>query len=235
VGAQCVECVRAAAPSARQRFHVRWRGENLLATKAIIAITVVAWLLITLQDNGATNRGSLSQDLALNGPAVNAGEWWRLATSWVVHYGPIHILFNMLVLWQVGMVLEPGAGRARFTTLYVVSGLAGSAGALLLDPNAFTGGASGAVFGVAGAATLVMQRQGMRFWDTGFGPLLLINVLLGFVIPGISVGGHIGGLVGGLLAAEAMLQARKVNQPALGYVGAAFVGLASIMLAVAVV
>ncbi len=172
--------------------------------------------------------------LALNGPKIADGEWWRLFTSWFVHYGLLHILFNMLVLWQVGLVLEPGAGEARFTTLYVVSGLAGSAGALVLDPNVFTGGASGCIFGVAAAATLVMQRRGVRFWDTGFGPLLAIDLVLSFVIPGVSVGGHIGGLVGGALVAEAMLQARKANQPALGYVGAAFVGGAAVLLALAV-
>jgi membrane associated rhomboid family serine protease len=217
-----------------ERARGRWRGEHMLATKVIIGVTVVSYLLITLQDSSAARGDSLSRDLALNGPALAGGEWWRLFTSWFVHYGVLHIFFNMFVLWQVGMVLEPGAGKARFTVLYIVSGLAGSAGALVLDPNAFTGGASGCVFGVAAAATLVMQRRGMRFWDTGFGPLLLINLALGFFISNISVGGHIGGLIGGALAAEAMLQARNANAPALGYVGAAFVGGASVLLALAV-
>jgi membrane associated rhomboid family serine protease len=116
-----------------------------------------------------------------------------------------------------------------------VSVLGGSAGALVLRPNVFTGGASGGVFGVAAAATLVMHRRGVRFWDTGFGPLLVINLALGFFLPGISVGGHIGGLIAGTLAAEAMLQARKTGQLALGYVGAAFVGAAAVLLAFAVV
>ena len=93
------------------------------------------YLFITLQDSGATGRGTLSNDLALYGPAVHDGEWWRLVTSSLVHYGFIHILFNMLILWQVGMILEPGAGKARFTMLYVVSVLGGSAGALGADPE----------------------------------------------------------------------------------------------------
>jgi membrane associated rhomboid family serine protease len=131
--------------------------------------------------------------------------------------------------------LEPGAGSLRFSTIYVVSVLAGSAGALVLSPDAFTGGASGGVFGLAAAATLVMQRQGMRFWDTGFGPLLLINFGLGFFVANVSIGGHLGGLIGGLLATEAMIQARKLGQPWLGWVGAAFVGVASIGLAYAVI
>jgi hypothetical protein len=75
----------------------------------------------------------------------------------------------------------------------------------------------------------------MRFWDTGFGPLLLINFALGFFMTGISIGGHLGGLIGGVLATEAMIQARKASQPWLGWVGAAFVAVASIGLAFAVV
>jgi membrane associated rhomboid family serine protease len=235
VGAQCVECVRAAAPSTVQRFTGRWRGEKMLATKAIIAINVVTYLYITSVDAGRTGRGSLSFDLAVFGPAVANGEWWRLVTSSVVHFGLFHIFFNMLVLYQVGLVLEPGAGPWRFFTIYLVSVLAGSAGALLLSPEAHTGGASGGVFGLAAAATLVMHRQGVRFWDTGFGPLLLINFALGFFLfTNVSIGGHLGGLVGGVLATESMLQARKTEQPWLGYVGAAFVGVASVMLALTV-
>jgi membrane associated rhomboid family serine protease len=237
VGAQCVECVRASAPSTRERLRVGVRGQLTLATKVIIAITVAAYLVITLHDNNlAPGEVSWARELALNGPAVAHGEWWRLFTSWFVHYGVLHIFFNMFILWMIGQALEPGAGHTRFTLLYVVSGFAGSAGALLMAPDAFTGGASGCVFGVAAAATLVMQRRGVRFWDTGFGPLLLINLLLPFFLPGsnISVGGHVGGLIGGALAAEAMLQARKANTPALGYVAAAFIGGASILLALAV-
>jgi membrane associated rhomboid family serine protease len=206
----------------------------MFATKVIIAINVLLYLYITSVDGGRFGRGTLSFDLAVFGPAVADGEWWRLATSSVVHFGLFHIFFNMLVLYQVGLVLEPGAGPWRFTTIYLVSVLAGSAGALLLTPNAHTGGASGGVFGLAAAATLVMQRQGVRFWDTGFGPLLLINFALGFFVTNVSIGGHLGGLVGGLLATESMVQARKAEQLWLGYVGAAFVGVASVMLAVTV-
>jgi membrane associated rhomboid family serine protease len=87
------------------------------------------------------------------------------------------------------------------------------------------------VFGIAAAATLVMQRRGIRFWDTGFGPLLVLNLGLNLFEPNISIGGHIGGLVAGALTAEAMMRARKLEMPALGYVGAAIVGVVSIAVA----
>jgi membrane associated rhomboid family serine protease len=235
VGAQCVECVKDSQPTTAQRFQLRWRADHMLATKIIVGINVVAFALIGLKDQNFNGSGPTSAKLALFGPAVHNGDYYRLVTSSVVHYGFIHILFNMLVLWQVGMLLERGAGHIRFATLYLVSVLAGSAGALIATPHTLVGGASGGVFGVAAAATLVMYRQGVRFWETGFGPLLVINLVLNFTImSGVSIGGHIGGLIGGALAAEAMIQARKANQPMLGYVGAAFVGAASVLIALSV-
>jgi membrane associated rhomboid family serine protease len=233
VGAQCFECVKAAAPSTRQRLALRLRGENLLATKAIIGVNVVAFLAIALLDGRIDGGGPTSRNLALYGPDVHNGDWWQLLSSSIVHYGLLHLFFNMLVLWLVGRVLEPGAGALRFTELYVVSVLAGSAGALVVTPHVPTGGASGGVFGVAAAATLVMQRQGIRFWDTGFGPLLVINLLFSFYDTNVSIGGHIGGLIGGALAAEAMLAARRSGQPKLGLLGAAFVGFAAVLVAFA--
>jgi len=229
-----VDCVKAAAPSARQRVGLRVRRENLLATKAIVGLTVAAFVVVGLLDARFDGRGRTAFDLALYGPLVHHGEWWRLFTVSLVHAGALHLLFNMLLLWIVGQLLEPGAGPLRFGLLYVVSLAAGSAGALIAQPHALAVGASGGVFGVAAAATIVMQRQGVRFWDTGFGPLLVINLFLGFFIPNVSIAAHVGGLIGGLIAAEAMLQARRIGRPELGLAATAGVGVAAVVLALAV-
>ncbi len=197
----------------------------MFATKAIIAVTTVAFV--------ATGAHATSA-LWLYGPDVHNGDWWRLFTVALVHANLLHIFFNMVVLWQVGTLLEPGAGKLRFTTLYVVSVLAGSAGALIAAPHDPSVGASGGVVGLAAACTLVMHRQGVRFWDTGFGPLVLVVVFLEPLMSNISEGGHIGGIVGGVLATEAMIQARKANKPWLGYAGAVAVGAAAILTAFAV-
>ena len=231
VGSQCVECVRENAPSRGARVASVWRADTLLVTKALIALNVAVFIYIAMRDGRWDGRGPTSADLVLFGPAVHDGEWYRLVTSSVVHFNFMHILFNMLVLWQVGLILEPAAGRTRYFVLYLVSVLGGAAGALLLTPLSPTGGASGGVFGVAAAATLLMHRRGVSFMQTGFGPLLVINLLLGFFVPNISMGGHIGGLVAGLLATEALLQARRINQPRFGIVAALFVGLAAFLLA----
>jgi membrane associated rhomboid family serine protease len=229
VGAHCVDCVKAAQPATSEQVRRMFKSQDLIATKAIIAINVVAFFAIAAIDGVVTGKGQTSYDLALHAPSVANGEWWRIVSSSVVHYGAIHLFFNMLVLWLVGKVLEPGAGAFRFMLIYIVSVIGGAVGALVLShgPQQFTGGASGGVFGVAAAATLVLWRQGVRFWDTGFGPLLAINLLLNVTImTGVSVGGHLGGLIAGAAAAEIMMQARKIQKPNLGLAGAAGLGVA---------
>ena len=95
-----------------------------------------------------------------------------------------------------GTPVEQYLGRARFLLVYFVSGLAGSAGALVLSPNSVTVGASGAIFGILGAA-LVLERQGSYVLGGSAMGLIVINLALSFVLSGISIGGHIGGLIGG--------------------------------------
>jgi membrane associated rhomboid family serine protease len=212
-----------------------WRGDALLATKIIIGINIAAFVAIGIADRRWDGLGHASANYALAGPEVRNGQWYRLFTYSIVHFGFVHIFFNLLILWMVGRVLEPGAGHLRFALLYVVSVLGGAAGALVFSPHAATGGASGGVFGVATAATIVLYRQGVRFWDTGFGPLLLINLIaVPLVVENVSIGGHIGGMIAGGLATEAMVQARKAGQPVLGWIVAAFVGVGAFLICLAV-
>ena len=160
----------------------------MLATKIIIGVTVAAFVLIGVRDGGNfAGTGRSAFNLELYGPFVHQGQWWRVFSVSLVHGGVLHLFFNMLLLWIVGQLLEPGAGPLRFGLLYVVSVAAGSAGALIAQPHTLSAGASGGVFGVAAAATIVMHRQGVRFWDTGFGPLLAINFVLDFFIPNVSI------------------------------------------------
>jgi membrane associated rhomboid family serine protease len=224
VGSHCFECVREGQTPRATRVRRQLRGTSLPVTKTIILINVAVFMFMTFR-TGSLDAGTRQADWALFAPAIANGEWYRLITSGFIHYGLLHIGFNMLILYQVGLVLEPGAGSARFGSLYFASLLTGSLGALIASPNALTGGASGAVFGVAAAATLALYRQGVGFWNTGFGPLLVFDLVLSFVLPNISYGGHIGGLIGGALVAEGMVQARKAGRPWLGYVGAAVVAV----------
>jgi membrane associated rhomboid family serine protease len=227
VGSQCFECVRAGGPSRVQRAGQVFGRQRPVVTTTIIAITIAAWVAMSFYDTTITRfEPTAAQDYAVRAFEIQNGEWWRLFTNALVHYGPIHLAFNMFVLYQVGILLEPATGKFRFLLLYLVSVLGGAVGALLLDPAAFTGGASGGVFGLAAAATLVLHRQGATFRETGFGPLLVINLAFSFVVPNISIGGHIGGLLAGLIATELMLQARRVGQPRLAIPAVIAVGVA---------
>ncbi len=169
-------------------------------TKALIAINLGIYLITVEQGGGGLNNpgGSLLERWILFGPAVPHGGWYRLVTSMFLHASLIHIGFNMYVLWWAGSQVEQYLGRARFVGLYFVAGLAGSAGALLQAPLAPTLGASGAVFGVLGAMALLEWQVTGQLGGQAL-PLIAINLVLGFVISGISWGGHIGGLIGGVL------------------------------------
>jgi membrane associated rhomboid family serine protease len=197
VGFQCPSCVHQAPPVRS----LRSLATRPVVTYALIAASVVAFLPSLAAGPGAGPGGNpLAVDFALFGPAVAQGEWWRLITSGFLHYGLIHLAFNMIILVQLGAMLEPTLGRLRFGLLYATALFGGSFGALLLQPGGRTAGASGAVFGLMGAAVVGMRRRGVDPMQSGIGGLLAINLVLTFVIPGISIGGHLGGLAGGAAA-----------------------------------
>jgi membrane associated rhomboid family serine protease len=116
-------------------------------------------------------------------------------------------------------MLEPALGSARFGALYFTALLWGSFGALLVQPNAVTVGASGAIFGLMGAAAVEMRARGINPFQTNIGMLILLNLGLSFVFSNISVGGHIGGLVGGILVGLVFHLADRRRARALAYAG----------------
>jgi membrane associated rhomboid family serine protease len=145
---------------------------------------------------------------------VEHGEWWRLVTSAFLHYGAFHLAVNMVSLYFAGSILEQVIGRWRFVLLYLVSGLAGAAGALLASPNSLTVGASGAIFGILGAL-FVLERR--RIISTGgqVAGLIVLNLIITFAYPSISRGGHIGGLIGGVILMLLFIQFRTRDRLAL--------------------
>ena len=120
----------------------------------------------------------------------------------------------MYILYWLGTMLEPMLGHVRFTALYFASLLAGSFGAILAKPHSLTVGASGAVFGLMAAAFVFQRARGIDPWRSGLGPVIVLNLALPFVLPGlnISIGGHIGGLIGGAIAALAIDRLGEVRR-----------------------
>lgn len=209
VGSQCLDCLKASIPPPVERVK-RWNAtQHRLVTMTFIAINVAVFVYGALQTGVTNGQGSVERNLALFGPFVAEGQWYRLVTSGFVHAGLLHLAMNMFVIWIAGSQLEPLLGRLRFALLYLASLLAGSAGALLLSPDVFTVGASGAAFGLMGALAVGMRHRGMDIWRSGVGTLIVINLVITFAVPGISLGGHLGGLFGGIAAGWPMLRVRR--------------------------
>lgn len=201
VGMRCPEC-------ARERTKVT-RGASgpgsydTPATYVLIALNVAAFLAEIAGSSGGLNvqNSSVVINFGLFGPFVAEGEWYRLLTYGFLHASPLHIGFNMFALYFLGRILEPAIGTARFVAVYFASLFAGALGALLLDPNDLTIGASGAVFGIFGATFVIARSRGFDALASTIGFVLLFNLVLTFGSERISVGGHLGGLAVGVLCA----------------------------------
>jgi membrane associated rhomboid family serine protease len=205
VGIRCPECAggrRGLRRIAEGPTTVAARTSTA-ATAVLIAINVVVFIGELAQGVGFRGVGGsrLVRDFALRGHEVADGEWWRLVTSAFLHASFLHIAFNMYALWLIGGALERYLGPARMLAIYFSAVLWGSAGALIFSPNSLTVGASGGVFGLMAAMLVVERQQGVAFLGSSVGGLLVINLVITFLLPGISVGGHIGGILGGAAAA----------------------------------
>jgi membrane associated rhomboid family serine protease len=245
VGIRCPEHASTGGKAPAPRRAARRAGARLslagpFVTQALIAINVGIYLFELLLGgniNGTGNRiyeqGVLiisATDSGGNPIGLSEGEWWRLITAAFLHYGPLHLGLNMLVLWIIGPALEDFLGHGRYLLLYIVSGLAGSAGALVWSGNVPTAGASGAIWGIMGAALIFEWRRIYVFGGQALG-LVVFNLLITFLIPGISKGGHVGGLIGGGAAALVFLALRR--SPALATLAVAGVGVVAVAVAVA--
>jgi membrane associated rhomboid family serine protease len=237
VGIKCAEHAGVPTGAARVAQGVRSFGVatgGALVTKVLIGINVLVFLW------QVGSGGTLSDpdgypylNGALNGYLVADGEWWRLFTSMFLHASVIHLGLNMLFLWWIGAPVEQAIGRARYLLIYLVSGLAGATGALLMtSPEAVTVGASGALFGILGAA-FIFERQRNYVLGGGALTIIVLNLAFTFAIPGISIGGHLGGLAGGALSALALSRLGRAHasygRPGLaGIAGVIAVGIASV-------
>src|SRR6185312_7403513 len=170
--------------------------------------------LVTVYQGAGLNApgGKVFEDGALIGAAIDLnGEWYRLVTAMFLHAGILHIAFNMLALYWLGTVVEQALGTWRFLLVYFVSGLAGSAGALLLTgPFAVTVGASGAIFGIMGSL-LILEYVATGTFAGQAMALIVLNLALTLTIPNISVGGHLGGLVVGIAVVSLLVASVRVE------------------------
>ena len=175
-------------------------------TLAIIGVLVVVFLLETAR--GATDSApALVAFGALSRPEVFAGQYWRLESATWLHGGRNHLLSNAIALFILGMICEHAFGRAQYVVLYVLSGLGGSFLSLLISEGPSVG-ASGAIFGLQGAAIVLFRKHRDRILmrDRRIGVVLLgwalYSIVTGLTSPFIDNGAHIGGAITGALIAR---------------------------------
>jgi membrane associated rhomboid family serine protease len=234
VGFHCPECTKTSGQKVLRAGQLRTKP---VVTNALIALNLAVF--VAGMGSGLRTRQSVTIDGGLiglgrlgNGELIGVaeGEWWRMISSGFLHANAIHIGFNMWVLYQLGQLLEPALGRLRFGLVYAVAMVCGAFGVLLLDPNSLTVGASGAVFGLMGAAVAAFRARGINLFDTGLGGAIVLNLVFTFAIPGISIGGHVGGLIGGFVAGTLLLDVgpRYLKDPNLTVAAVVALGLVAV-------
>jgi membrane associated rhomboid family serine protease len=231
VGMRCPEC----AKQGTKVMTMRNMATRPRVMFVLIALNVLAFLSEGSFTLSGQPTGKVYEEGALFGSirgvptlGVAHGQWWRLVTSGFLHESLLHIGFNMWVLYYLGTMLEPALGRLKFGVIYVVSLLTGSFGALLVTPHSPTVGASGAVFGLMGAAAVEMRARQVPIMQSGVGTLIVLNLIISFTLPGISWGGHIGGLIGGALAALVIQLGDRYRSQALALAGCAAIAAAAV-------
>jgi len=218
VGQQCVECIREAGRGTRRpagAFGGRLVS-GAVVTWTLVAINVVAYIAENAFLSPVLNDGVMVGRIG-NSIGVANGDWYRLLSSAFLHEplntgtGILHILFNMWALIFVGPALEQMLGRLRFLAIYLVSALAGSVlFYLIASPAGLALGASGAIFGLFGA-WFVLARK-LRVDSRQIVGLIVINLVITFVVPGIAWQAHVGGLIAGGALAAAYAYAPRHNR-----------------------
>jgi membrane associated rhomboid family serine protease len=224
VGMRCPDCARQRTQTrSLQSMHV-----EPIATYVLIAINVAIFL-------GARQSANATNDLVLFGPSVAGGDYWRLLTAGFLHVEFLHIIMNMLSLYWLGRLIEPALGHVRFVAIYLASLFAGSLGVMLVSPDEPTLGASGAIYGLLGAAIVMARNRNISLVQSGLLPILAINFALTLTVPNISLGGHVGGLIGGLLATflvEEIAKRRRGDTTIPAVVSCVLVGAVAVIVSV---
>jgi membrane associated rhomboid family serine protease len=248
VGHQCPDCVaegRRTQRTARTAFGaVRGAGERGYVTLTLVMVNVLmlAWSALSnpqplkalvggsgsglggalggetpLMDKLAVIGQVTTSDHVTHAYGVADGQYYRLFTAMFMHYGLLHLATNMWALWILGRTLESMLGPGRFLALYLICGLGGDVAAYVYQPGDLSAGASTAIFGLFTALFIALRK--LRLSTSSVLPLIIINLIFTFSIPGISIAGHVGGLITGAVAGFAIAYAPRSKRTVLQIVG----------------
>ena len=237
VGFQCPECVREGNQGVRRArtvFGGRVSDDPGYVSKTLIGLNVLVFLVQQVIPRFQSDFwliGAFPPPPSLAFTGVADGEVYRLLTAAFLHGGLVHLALNMYAIFLFGPPLEAALGRVRFSALYLVSALGGSALSYAFsNPAQPSLGASGAVFGLLGAF-LVVNRK-LRRDTSGVLVLLAINFVFGFIAEGIDWRAHLGGLVAGALCALGLVYAPRERRALVQTAGLTLV-LAGVLVVVA--
>jgi rhomboid protease GluP len=190
-------------------------GPDISITQIIVGMNAAVFLAMAVQIAlGKAPEGSSIMDFGSQivfwganiGPLTIQGEWWRLLTNTFVHGGLIHIAFNMWCLWNLGQLCESLYGRFTYAAIYLTCGLGASLLSVWWHPFTPSVGASGAIFGLAGALLAALKlgefsvpRAALSGTLRSLVAFVGYNLFFGFVLPNVDNAAHIGGLITGLI------------------------------------
>jgi len=180
--------------------------KKIVITPLLIGICVILFILMYIFGNGSEDTLTLVLFGANYKPLVQAGEIWRLVTSMFLHIGIIHLICNMYALWIIGRQLETFLGKFKYFIVYLGSGIVGSLLSVVIH-SSVSAGASGAIFGLLGSLLYFGYHYRLYLGSvlrTQVIPVILLNLMIGFMLPGIDNFAHLGGLVGGYLLTMAL-------------------------------
>lgn len=192
-----------------------------MITRTLVGLCVLVFVAMVLRGVSVTSPtfGQLILWGADFGPLTLHGQWWRLLTSAFVHIGLLHIALNMWCLWNLGLLAEAVLGRATYLSIYLLCAAGSGVLSLAVHPTTVSAGASGAIFGIAGALLAVfyvgkvhVQRQALKPILRSLLSFAGYNLILGTIIPGIDNAAHVGGLVTGLITGALLARFARREQ-----------------------
>ena len=184
-------------------------------TMVLIIANVVVFLVMLFSGDVGDCSSLTCQLLAQQNSLVLSGFYWQLFTSMFVHFGPLHIMFNMFALYYFGRLNENAFSTPKFLAIYFVSGLLGSVMTLVLLPaSTLSGGASGAIFGLVGSYVAIARR--VQHMGAALLYALLIFVQSSF-LPGVNIFAHLFGLIGGLVLGFVFSAGREPHREPFSY------------------
>lgn len=176
-------------------------------TYGLIALNILVFLSMYVFGEGSFDNLTLLNFGASYAPWIRLGDYYRLLTSAFLHIGVLHLLMNMYALYIIGPQLESFFGKTKYLIIYLGSAIAGNLMSMLFTQNAIAAGASGAIFGLLGALLYFGYHYRVYLGSvmkSQIIPLIILNLIMGFLLTGVDNAAHIGGLIGGFLIASAV-------------------------------